>query len=98
MLFCFDSKQFKWEPTDTHDWSLEFESMKNEVCEYFGLLNNKNLLFEGDDDIEIQDEDDLDAAWEILTQNNNDLFAKIIVKGDISHLSVKHTLKNFFVD
>ena len=82
-------KVFYWKPdnlkdVDDIDWDKEFLSMKKDICDYFGLINNDKLkMVNGEDkEVKIEQGGDIEEMWSNAWDDDDETYLKILVNGD----------------
>ena len=85
----YKKQAFYWKPhnlkdADDIDWDKEFLSMKKDICDFFGLINNdKFKMINGEDkEVEIKQGGDIESLWNNILDEDDQVYLKIVVNGD----------------
>ena len=89
LIICHKQQVFYWKPhnfkdVDHIDWDKQFLSMKKDICNYFDIANNENLMMmKGEDIADVIEASDMEKMWNNMREQDNDtIYIKILVKGD----------------
>ena len=88
-VIFYEKQVLYWKPhnladVDDINWDKEFLSMKKDICDYFGIINDHKLkMVNGEDkDIEMEQGVDIEEMWGDVWDDDDEAYLRILVIGN----------------